>query len=370
MKIPTKEYSIESFTNELLKVSIGAYQRLRVACFMTSFSKWHDPQKMINLEGIFRNYGVRIEKLGEIRRIKTKYFDRQQRTTKVAIFYSYLDPKSKLLLFFTDEKREAIEQTLGQIAETSTGIYYMFLSSSIFKDLTNKILEIRPFAKCTFFSAKYVPQLTRKAQVRPDIKKTIMYHGDDALDTLEEVQQYYGVYPTIMRYYIPDRGYYDISSNGIFSLWSEESLSESKKLLLSLSNIAIEHVLKSREIIESSKYELIPVKTEKKLFRVPRLTPWIIQFSREIEFADSKRLVEAMTNNGFSLFNEVRVKGSLRLNGMVIDDKKQTMFSVNADNKQLYVAPIGELHFDSFMRFFKTVLDNFDPNASVARFER
>lgn len=369
MKIPTREYSIESFTDELMKVTLPPYRRLKVVCFMTSFSEWYNPRKMINLEDIFQRYGVQIEKLGDIRRIQTRYFDSQLRDYKLAILYSYLDPSSKLLLFFTDEKTEAIEQTLGQIAETSTGFYYIFISSSTFEDFKHRILEIEPFAKCTYFSARYVPQLTRKPQVRPDIQKTIMYYGNDALEALEELRQYYGVYPTLMRYHIPDRGNYEISSSGIFSLWAEESPPESKKLLLSLSNIAIEHILISRQIIESSNYELIPVKTEKKVFRIPRLTPWIIKFSREIEFADSDALVEVMTDNGFSLFNEVRVKGSLRLNGMVIDDKKQTVFSIDTDDERINIAPIGELSFDSFMRFYKTILENFDPNASCAKFE-
>jgi len=111
------------------------------------------------------------------------------------------------------------------------------------------------------------------------------------------------------------------------------------------------------------------VKTEKKVFRIPKLTPWIIKFSRKIEFADSDALVEVMTDNSFSLFNEVRVKGSLRLNGLVIDDKKKTIFSIDTDDERINIAPIGELSFDSFMRFYKTILENFDPNASCVRFK-
>lgn len=79
-------------------------------------------------------------------------------------------------------------------------------------------------------------------------------------------------------------------------------------------------------------------------------------------------MIEVMADNGFSLFNEVRVKGSVRLNGMVIDDKKQTIFSMDVDNERINIAPIDELHFDSFMRFYKTVLESFDPNASCAKF--
>lgn len=253
MKIPTREYSIETFTSELMKVTLSSYQRLKIACFMSSFSRWHDPMKMINLEGIFRKYSdIRIEKLGDIRRLQARYFDSQLREYKIAIFYSYLDPSSKVLICFTDEKAEAIEQTLGQMAETARGFYYIFIPSRAFEEFRQKVLELDPFAKCTYFSARYVPQLTRKSQVRPNIQKTIVYYGDDGLESLDELRQYYGVYPTLMRYRIPNRGIYEISVSGIFSLWAEESPRESRQLLLSLSNTALKDVLISREIIESS----------------------------------------------------------------------------------------------------------------------
>ena len=368
MKIPTREYSVKAFIDELMNVTLPSYQRLKVACFMTSFSKWYDRQKMINLEDIFGRYGVRIQKLGEIRRLQTKYFDSQIRKSKIAIFYCYLDPSSEMLICFTDEKMEAIEQTLGQIAENSPGFYYTFISFATFNKIKQIILEYEPFAKCTYLSTKYVPQLTMKSQIRPNIEKRIIYYGDDGLETLEELRQYYGVYPTVMRYYIPNMGIYEINCNGIFSLWAEEKMVASRRFLLHLCNVAISEVLRSKKIIETSSYKLIPVETDRKIFKIPKIIPWIIKFSHEIEFIDSESLIEIMSDNNFSLFNEVREKGSIRLNGLVMDEKKQTIFSIDVDDRRIIVAPTENLSFDSFMRFYKTILDNFDPNATCEEF--
>lgn len=369
MKIPTKEYSVKAFTNELIRLALPSYQRLKIACFMTSFSQWYDKRKMINLEGIFHRYGFRIQKLGEIRRIQARYFDSQLNDYKLAIFYSYLDPRSKLLVCFTDERAEAINKTLGDMAESAKGFYYLFVSARTFEKLKEEILSLDPFAKCTHFDARYAPQLTRKSQIRPDIRKTIRYYGEDGLESLQELRQYYGVYPTVMTYHVTERGYYEINNSGMLSSWGGESQADNREFLLSLSNTAIEDVLITRDIIETSNYEVIPVKTERKTFRIPRLTPWVVRFSQEIEFIDSDALIEVMTDNGFSLFNEVRTKGSVRLNGMVIDDRKQTMFSIDVDSAGMSIAPVGESRFDSFMRFYRTVLENFDPNARCARFQ-
>jgi len=369
MKIPTKPYLFDTFIEELTSIELEPYTRLKVACFLTSFSKWYDEQKRINVETVLKKYGVNIDQLGDIRRITAKYFDTIERKEKIATFYSYLDPTSKALVCFTDERQEAIEQTLENIAETAVGFYYAFITHKVFNVLRKRILDLHPDSKCTYFSATYSPLQSKKSFTRPTVQRTMVYYGMDALETFDEVSEYYGVHPTVMRYDIPDKGIYEIHAKGSFSLWSEEKPSESRSFLLSLSNLALEDILISRGIIESSNYELIPVKTEKRTFEIPKLTPWIIDFSHEVDFQDAESLIEIMSSNGFSIFNEVKEKGSIRLNGMVIDDKKHTLFTLDMDSTKMYVAPIGEVSFDSFYRFYKVITENFDSNAICSRFE-
>ena len=61
MKIPEKEYSIETFTEALMGIVLPSHQRLKVACFMTAFSQWHDPTKMVNLENILTKWYHQME---------------------------------------------------------------------------------------------------------------------------------------------------------------------------------------------------------------------------------------------------------------------------------------------------------------------
>lgn len=370
MKIPVKEYSIESFTDELMSLYLAPSQRLKIVCFMTEFSEWYEfPNSTLNLNSIFSNFGATIEKLGEIRKIQTKYTDNKSGDLTKAVFYAYLDPLTKLLVCFTTEKAKVIEKTLGKIAETSSGLYYVFISTRTFDVIQKKIFETDPKSKCWHFVGKYLPHLMKKSQIRPSLGRTVMYYGDDGLESLKEFREKYGTIPVLMSFNIPDIGNYEISSIGIFSLWADDSKPESRKLLMDLSNIAIHDILESRKIIESSKYETIPIKTETKVFNVQKVTPWVMRFSDQIEFIDSDSLLEAMNENGFSLFNEVRLKGSLRLDGMVIDDNKKTMFSIDADDRQIRIAPIEKISFDSFMRFYRTILENFDPNVKLEQFE-
>jgi len=72
-----------------------------------------------------------------------------------------------------------------------------------------------------------------------------------------------------------------------------------------------------------------------------------------------------MAKNGYTIFNYVMEKGSVRLNGMVLDEKKNSLFTVDVDSEHMIVAPKEKISFDAFLRFFATILTDFDPTAAV-----
>jgi len=364
MKIPYREYTFESFVDQLLAQELPPFTRLKIACFLTDFSAW-DQEKFFSLEKLLTSYGIRIEKLGQIRRLLSTYIEKETGNEKLATFYAYLNPESKLLLCFTLERKWVIAQTIGQIAQTASGFYYFFIGPKTFELLKKKILEEHPFAKCVYFTAKYRPEFARKSEVRPETKKTIMYHGEDGLKALEELGSYYGVRPRVMHFRIPDIGTYEVKNDGCFTLWSTEDTGiRPKKLLLNLIDIAVKDVLISRRIIETSNFQLIPIKTERKTFEIPKLTPWIINFSQDLEFADSEALLRVLAGTGYTVFNYTQVEGSLRLSGMVIDHNKNNIFTIDMGSREMIIAPRGKVSFDSFLRFYRVITENFDPEAS------
>jgi hypothetical protein len=306
--------------------------------------------------------------MGDINMVSGMYFDKDLRKSKLATFYIHLNPETGLMLCFTDEKTEAIDQTIGNIADSTIGIYYMFISPKILEEIRLRIMDKFPSATCFYFTAKHVPQFAKMGETRPKIERTIIYHGEDALQTLEEVQQYYGVSPRIMRYRIPDLGNFEIKSTGYFTLIKPETPVPAKNFLLDLVGSTSVQVLQSRRIIERSDFILIPLRTEQKIFEVPKLIPWVIKFGRQIDFSDAQSLLEGMVSNGYTIFNYIMAEGSFRLNGLVLDEKKHNIFTIDVDSEQMIVAPKEKISFDAFLRFFATVVENFDPNAAVEEF--
>lgn len=364
MEIPPREYTFETFVDQFLTQELPPFKRPKIACFLTEFSTW-DQEKFISLEKMLTANGIRVEKLGQIRRLLARYVEKETGTEKLATFYAYLNPESKLLLCFTVEKKWVIAQTIGQIAQTASGFYYLFIGPRTFDLLKRKIIEEYPFAKCVYFTARYRPEFARKSEIRPEVKKTIMYHGEDGLKALEELESYYGVQPRVMHFMIPDIGRYEIKNDGCVTLWSAEDTGVTpRKVLLTLVDIAAKDVLISRRIIETSNFQLIPIKTERKTFEIPRLTPWVINFSQELQYNDSEALLRVLSGTGYTVFNYTQVKGSLRLSGMVIDHNKHNVFTIDMDSRKMIIAPRGKVPFDSFFRFYRVITENFDPGAS------
>lgn len=306
--------------------------------------------------------------MGEISRLSASYFDRELKESNLATFYAYLNSETKLLLCFTDEKTEAIDQTLGVIADTSAGIYYMFISPRILADIRSQITEEFPHATCYYFTAKHLPQFVRKGETRPFVERTIVYYGDDALQALDEIQQYYGASPRIMRYRIPDLGNFEVKSSGYFTLISTDDRGPATRFLLRMVDFTSVNLLRSKQIIERSDFVLIPMRTEQKVFEIPKLTPWIVRFGKKLDLKDAQYLMESLVSNGYTIFNYVLAEGSLRLNGMVLDENKFNVFTVDVDSEKMIVAPKEKTSFDAFLRFFATIVDNFDPQAIVEEF--
>ena len=369
-RIPSRSYRFDEFIDLVLAQELPSFARFKVGCYLTRWSSWEE--KAPSLEMILEKNGIRVEDLGEIKRLVASYRDRITKDTVTAVFYAYLSPETKLLICITDEKAEAFEETLDNVSRYSTGFYHMFIGNSTFNYISHKIVEMDPQNQCTYFSARYLPSLMKKSEFRPDRRRTLVYYAPDGdgLEALKELRQFYGVLPRVMRFRLIDLGIFEIKSTGLFTLWSEGGTLEARKKLLDLASMTLENVLKIRKIIETSEYKLVPVKTDERIFEVPRLTPWIINFSKSLNDEQIGLLFEILDAEDFTLFNYGKAtENSFRVNGMVIDRNKHNLFTIDISNRQIIVAPYGEMVFDSFLRFYQMVVERLDPESEIKEFE-
>jgi hypothetical protein len=268
---------------------------------------------------------------------------------------------------FTNVAKFEVEQTLDKIVEKNPGLYYAFIMPSTLIKIETMLFDLHPSTIIKYFSAARGPQSSLRSETRPEYKRTIEYHGNDGKQVLEELKYAYGVTPRSIHFEIPDYAAYQVNSIGHLTFVKGEE--NAKRFLMEIVDFAMKDTLLTRKIVESADFQLIPIETQTKVLLFPKLKPWLIKFSTPINIREGENLIKVLEDNGFDIFNHILAEGSLRLNGMITDRLKKIIFTVDANTERMVIAPIREISFDSFLRFYQTVLENFDPEATCEVFE-
>jgi hypothetical protein len=366
-EIPKRQYTFEEFKYIIQSMRLPPNARFKIACYFTWYKSWEGGEE--SLERVLSKKKIQVEDFGEIKRLRTSYKPKDFDKPVEIEFYAYLYPDTKLLICMTDAETEGIEKTLDRIARDTIGFSFFFINTSTFDYISKEITEKDKDNCCIYFSARYLDSYKNASEIRPSVGRTIQYYGMDGLEAVKELRTSYGVLPTIMRFKIVDIGAFDVKYTGLFTIDSSIDDKMAREEALSLVNETLNYVLRQKRIIESSGYWLIPVKTEKKTFEVPRVIPWIINFSKPIEDEDRKLLSKILEKEGFTLYNSLdKTGGSFTLSGMVIDLSRFCLFTVDISNNQIIVAPYVEPIFDSFMNFYQAILEKYDADATIMEY--
>lgn len=328
---------------------------LKVLCLLTNYESWRPPGRRLELESFFRKHDFDIQGFGEGRKLSKEYYDRLTEETIQVEYYAYVR-RPRLLFCFSRNKPKAIEDTMDPIIK-ETGIYYLWLPPSTFDDVRNAVLSKYPYAKITFFSGNRTPSTGFECEIRPEHSRRILYYGEDGIETLKEFTHYYGILPQSMKFHVPGVADFRINNNGLFTL-----IRGDLNFFFDIIRKATISTVRIRKIVEESRFDVLPLKTAKKELKVPFLVPWIIDFSRPLEYDDGENLIEILGRNNFALYNYVLMSGSVILDSTVVDELKKSVFTISMNSHRMIIAPRYDSTFDSFLRFLQTITENLDPH--------
>jgi len=331
-------------------------RRLKLVCLLSSSPSWSESSQLPTLEDLLRRQGFTLRSMGEIKEITTTYKDPDtDRATEVRL-YCHLDKETQILRCFTNARTKDLAKTIFPLTERP-GLHKLWIDPKTFRDIQIRILQ-RPGARVTQFSAARLSSLSPDARVRPDTPRRMRYSGADAQQTLEETAYQYGVIPDLVSFSIPGIGSLQVSKNGTFWFSGDEM-----RFLEEISEIAINHVLSTKRIIDSSRVEVFQMKTAKKELELFHLKPWTIEFGRTIAAEEVEDLFQELETNKFVVYNSVIMKGSLHAECTILDDVKQTVFTITTDDRRISLSPRYQSSFESFFRFYQTVVEKFDTGA-------
>lgn len=279
-----------------------------------------------------------------------------------------------ILVFFTSSRREEYEKTLQRFVRHNRGITEMWIPRYLFNNVRNFLLDEHNAMVYGFISHRH--RLSRvQAKIRPDIDRRLSYTGDDATRVLKEVLDQYGVIPNSISFKVGDDKI-QLTSKGmlLFRSVNENTIEILKKLI----GIITEKQRKVREVSGTLRRDTKTFQLGNQEIRTPVVVPGIIQlqerrldrviverfFRQEnLEMAREFESGEEYEASEFSFIDTRIREGSFSFTATVVDDLKGTMFGLSGSEDRMILVPMHRTAFESFVRFYKLVMENLDEEA-------
>lgn len=364
MNVPNREYNFESFIQLLQKKywEFSSQNSLKILTFATDYHSWEDLLKL------FPSGSVANRKaFGEIVMIPFHYFfynNVGEKVSRSVDCYFYLDREFGILFCFTTANIDQLTRSIFYYLLNIQGVYYIWINPPLFDKLISKILTEHENTIIPEFWLKRIEGSMYPAKIRPEFGRTIHYMGNDGKEVLSELRFNYGSLPRTIKFRIPkEKLTLTINRKGIFSVERFTDL----KYVFELISEGIRINLQQRKIFESSKIDKLIFKIRNKTHEIANPIPWIIVPEKKLSYTEAKNFMESgeLKSFGFSAVEKKIEEGSLYLSAIVFDEKKKVAFTIRGNEKKIVVLPHDRVHFDTFMRFYQSFVENVDPKASL-----
>lgn len=368
MKIPFNYYSLESFLDYIVENPDKVFaqgQNKRV--------KGH----LLYVEKDWSKIFAQLDpvKFGEITHI---VFRADSASTLPVDYYAYQWAPG-LIMIFTSSTEEMYERTLQKFIEEKTGISQAWIKPSVLEQLKD-FLVMNYEAQIYRFIARRHKFWKVPAQLRPEEDRRISYTGDDAGQTLKEVQTSYGVIPTSIDFIIEDT-WMKISRSGLFVLGL--ATRKTTGILRELVAKVITEQILIRETSGKFNTQYKNISVGDREFKVPQVVAGkILLPNAKLSEIMVRRMFNISRNNGdsrgeseddeleedFSFIDTYVQEEPFFFSATVMDELKGTVFGVSGIEKEIALIPKHRTTFETFIKFYDAISDNFDESAKLTTF--
>lgn len=375
MKIPLKEYTLETFVeyivNNLGKVFDDKKERKTLKVYLIYVAK--------DWKSVFS--GLETTEMGDILRIRFTNPITERIDEVTTDFYIY-QWEPGLVLMFTSSTKEEYERTLKNFIYSTKGISQSWIRPSLLNEMKNYLIHNYEARVYRFIARRY-GHWKYPARIRPNYDRRLSYSGMDADQTLKEVQELYGMIPSSIDFRIKDWKI-QINRNGLFLI--RQINRDTLGILQELIERIVAEQVRIRNTSEMFNVQTRSITAGGHKIKIPRITAGRIilpnanlsqlmiekmfRRSDSFEIGEMDREDEeiAEIENQFSYVDVYIKEGPLVYVATVIDEEKGTIFGISGSDKELTIIPKHRVTFESFIRFYDIVALNFDYDANLTLF--
>jgi len=312
------------------------------------------------LKKVFESYGVHCKLLGEILQCHMDFIGEDKKIKRIE-FFCILNVDKSYLQVFTFAPASELSY-IDKIIRDSHGLYYLWISPKTLDHIKNEVIGSYEETRITFFTAKRFDNMNERCEIRPGFRRSFRYGGDDGRETLQELKQNYGVLPRTIHFKIPMVSEFRVNYRGLFTFQHGDL-----DYMLSLFEYALDEILKTKKIIESSVYQRITQKRKYREINFEKIIPMSIKLSSPLNPESCNKLINLVNGSSeFFSITEAIIEGSLYFSSTLIDRDKNESFIINSNGPEINVVKDSSTSFASILKFYQFIVERFDVDASVA----
>ncbi len=365
MKLPVKDYTLDSFLETIAENMDEIFGQDEQRKWLKTYLMYTDDEWL----DLFQQY--KPMKLGELFHIVMPF----EEDGGSADYYVYEIAKG-MLMFFTTSKRTEYTETLKEFVRHTQGITQMWLPPESFEKVINYLLStysanIYSFITKRHWSSKY------PAKLRSDFTRMIHYSGDDASYTLKELQELYGVLPSLVDLKIGSDKI-RVTNDGLFMIRTINR--KMLRLVVEVIDRILAEQVRLRGVSRQVEYTSKPLTVGNIQLNVSSIMSGRISLNTKLSahlmeklfkgFEDEEvgRTAEGTEVSEFSFIDTSIREGSLSFSATVIDEDKGTIFGLSGNENEMILVPKHRITFESFIRFFRLVNETLDDSSNLLLF--
>jgi hypothetical protein len=280
--------------------------------------------------------------------------------------YSVLTDEG-LLLCVTKLRKALVETVVARLAKAPC-FYNMWFPPVSLHDLVGELTEEYTHTRVNYFTAKRLGGDHDPLVVRPHVKRTIRYSGNDGKQALDELAMPYGLFLDAVGISIEGIAAVAASTRGVMSIRNIVYEPFVNKFLSKHAYRMISRAVEIKRVAQNARKEQQSVQMTRGKVEVPSLIPLVIKFGEEFTHGKASLFIESMKENGISPYNTVLAEGSVLLDSMVFDERKNSLLAINATSDRMMVIPHTPDCFDSLIRLYRLVVEAIDQKATCTTF--
>lgn len=299
---------------------------------------------------------------GEFNVISMQYQESASRSRKSSEYWMH-EKEPGLLMFFTASTKEGYEKTLKNTIDRSFGLHEMWIKPDTFDRIIAHLTSNKDCGIAKFIASRTKEDIL-KSRVSEEARRHVQYRTSnlkDGINRLEDFRHSLGVRPHSINF-VSNGHTIQITDLGLFHLKSVTR--DTFALMDEVLEMVRDEEKDMRTFAQALKF--VKTSTNSDPFESV-LESGKISLGIELDINQANEIIDKFQSRFAFIDPNIERNGSLMFYSTLVDRQKGSVFNISANKNSILLIPKYRITFETFITFYKYVVEQVDPKATWAK---